>query len=149
MNRTLSNRRRAFSIWEMLVALALLVFVLDAAGHLFRSVILLSSDSQKISSQGSQVDSAIAQMRRDVWSANDIGVSDSRLVTLDKIAWRLDSDGTVERADANGRIEQWPQIGAKWKFSSDGPVLTISDEKSKDLLAVRLVSQTMLSRQVR
>jgi type II secretory pathway component PulJ len=149
MNRTISNRRRAFSLWEMLVALALLVFVLDAAGRLFRSVILLSSDTQKISSQGSQVDSAIAQMRRDVWSANDIGVSDSRLVTLDKIAWRLDSDGTVERADANGRIEQWPQIGAKWKFSSDGPVLTISDEKSKDLLAVRLVSQTMLSRQVR
>jgi len=149
MNRTISNRRRAFSLWEMLVALALLVFVLDAAGRLFRSVILLSSDTQKISSQGSQVDSAIAQMRRDVWSANDIGVSDSRLVTLDKIAWRLDSDGTVERADANGRIEQWPQIGAKWKFSSDGPVLTISDEKSKDLLAVRPVSQTMLSRQVR
>jgi type II secretory pathway component PulJ len=149
MNRTLSNRRRAFSIWEMLVALALLVFVLDAAGHLFRSVILLSSDSQKISSQGSQVDSAISQMRRDVWSANDIGVSDSRVVTLDKIAWRLDSDGTVERSDANGRIEQWPQIGAKWKFASDGPVLTISDETSKDLLAVRLVSQTMLSRQSR
>jgi prepilin-type N-terminal cleavage/methylation domain-containing protein len=138
------NRRRAFSLVEMIVALSMLGFVLVAGGQLFRSTVMLSTDSSNLSNHSFQIDSALDQMRRDVWGCTSIQVSDAHHAQLGAIAWSVSSDGAVHRTDASGKTMTWPSISATWALSSDGPWLTVSDKASHDWQAVRLVSQAML-----
>src|ERR1700722_3745216 len=151
MTPRFTRRRSAFSLYEMIVALALLVVVLDAAGKLFRSVVLVSADAQRTTGDASQVDSAISQMRRDVWNADQIALSDPRSIALSAgghatAFWQLGADGSVLRTDFAGKIEKWPAIGADWNFTSDGSALTVSDKSSNGLFAVHLVSQVLASK---
>jgi prepilin-type N-terminal cleavage/methylation domain-containing protein len=146
------TRRRAFTLSELVVALALFVFVMGAAGELFRSSLQVGAQSQNLSTQTSRIDSAIFQLRHDVWSCGQITVADSHNAEFVqpngvKIAWTLTADGSVQRTDPTGRVEHWPSIGATWNFAADGPVLVVTDAESKNSQAVRLVSQVLLSRE--
>jgi len=135
-----------FTITELLATLILLVMFFSAAGELFRSTILLSWGSQEFSNRGSQIDSALFQLCRDVWNSAQIAATNPRSVDLSspdgtKTAWRIDL-GSLTRTDARGQTERWASVGNDWSFSTDGVSLTISDTAPAP---TRLPSQVLLT----
>jgi prepilin-type N-terminal cleavage/methylation domain-containing protein len=144
------SRRRGFTLYEILIALALFLIVLDTAGQLFNSVFKLTADNQRLGRQTSRIDSALRQLRGDTWGCSNIAVGDSHSVELTvakgKVAWLLNTDGSVQRTGPDSQSEQWPAIGRDWTFASEGPALVVSDRVSYGPQAVRLVSQVLLSR---
>jgi len=144
--RTGRGGKKGFTLTELLVSLILLVLFFSAAGELFKSTILLSSGSQELSNRASQIDSALFQLRRDVWNSVQIAAAGPRSVDLSspdgtKTAWRIDL-GSLTRTDAGGQTERWESVGDDWSFSTDGVSLTISDAASAP---TRLASQILLA----
>ena len=134
-----------FTLTEVVVSLILLVLFFSAAGELFRSTVLLSSGSQEFSNRASQLDSAVFQLRRDVWNSSRIAAS-PQSVDLSwpdgtTTAWKIDG-GSLTRTDARGQTESRPAVGNDWSFSTDGVSLTISDGTAAP---IRLASQILLS----
>ena len=141
----MTNRiRRAFTLTEIIMALSLLVLFFAAAGEVFKSSMMLSFDSPRISNQASRIDSAIFQLRRDVWSSPQISVGKPTSADLEssdgKISWIINPDGDLIRTDSRGQTERWNAIAGKWSLASDGICLTIRDGSDE----MRLPSQLLL-----
>jgi hypothetical protein len=135
-------RHRAFTLTEILATLALLVFFFDAATQLYRSTILTAASCQQISNESARTDSALYQLRRDVWTAREVnsprpGMMEITASEDGTITWRFDSDGATRTGGA--ATERWPDacrncgvtIGQRWVEISDaggavrltGPIL--------------------------
>ncbi|MGD0388239.1 MAG: hypothetical protein ABSC42_04710 [Tepidisphaeraceae bacterium] len=135
-----------FTLTEVVVSLILLVLFFSAAGELFRSTVLLSSGSQEFSNRASQIDSAVFQLRRDVWNSVQIAATSPQSVDLSfsdgtKTAWKIEL-GSLARTDPRGQTERWQAVGNGWCFSTDGVSLTISDAAAAP---IRLASQILLA----
>jgi hypothetical protein len=140
--------RRGFTILEVIMTLGLLVMFFAASGEVFRSTVLLSSAGENLSNQSSQIDSAVWQLRKDVWNSRSISVPATNSVELsidDKtsILWKIDSAGDLVRATPSGNPQRWPAIGTGWTFSTDAVSISISDGSSAP---IRMISQVLLSR---
>jgi hypothetical protein len=127
------------------VSLILLVLFFSAAGELFRSTDLLSSGRQDFSNRASRIDSALLQLRRDVWNSSRITAGDLKSIELStpdgaRTAWKIES-GSVTRTDPRGQIERWETLGGDWSLSTDGVSLSISDGSAAP---IRLASQLLL-----
>jgi prepilin-type N-terminal cleavage/methylation domain-containing protein len=137
---------RAFTLTEVLMALSLLVIFMGLAGQLFKSSLMLSYDTPRKSDQSSRIDSAIFQLRRDVWNSPQITVPKPVQVDLEspdgKISWTINPDGDLTRSVPHGQPEQWKQIARTWSLATDGKCLTIADGSAE----MRLPSQILLSR---
>jgi prepilin-type N-terminal cleavage/methylation domain-containing protein len=147
LSRSTGRGERGFTITELLATLVLLVLFFSAAGELFRSTILLSSGSQELSNRASQIDSALFQLRRDVWNSAQIAATSPQSVDLSspdgtKTAWTI-NPGSLTRTDARGQTERWACVGNDWSFSTDAVSLTISDAASAP---IRLPSQILLEK---
>lgn len=139
--------RPGFTILEILMALGLLVIFFGVAGELFKSTMMLGYDSGQLSNQNSRIDSAIFQLRRDVWNSSRMTVSGKKSLDLDssdgiKISWNIDQENGVTRTDAQGRSERWEGIGENWSLAADGPCLSIRDAAAE----ICLPSEILLSR---
>jgi hypothetical protein len=133
---------------EILMALSLLVIFFFVAGELFKSTVLLSAQSQQVSDDSNRIDSAMFQLRRDVWNSRQIAVADPHLVHLTasdgtQISWRINSGGDVTRTIAGGADETWPALALGWSLTADGFSLSISDARNSQSL--RLTSQSLLA----
>jgi prepilin-type N-terminal cleavage/methylation domain-containing protein len=142
----MTKRQQAFTMTEILMALSLLVIFFGFAGEVFRSSFILSCDSPRLSNQNSQTDSALFQLRRDVWNSPQISVPKPKSADLEsqdgKISWTINPDGTVIRTDPHGQTEPWKAIGQNWSLTTDGTCLTMTDNSAE----TRLPSQILLSR---
>jgi prepilin-type N-terminal cleavage/methylation domain-containing protein len=136
------QRHRGFTIIEVLATLALLVIFFDAAGKLFRSTILTGAACQQISNESARTDSAMYQLRRDVWNARRLDSAELGTIGITStdggnITWQFDADGTTRTAA--GAAEHWPDtcrncsvsVGERWVEIADasgsvrltGPIL--------------------------
>jgi len=145
----MKRRRTGTSLYEMLIALGILVIALDLSAQMFHSLIRTGADSYKSQNQTVRIEAALAKLRRDVWSAAEVSVSDSHSARLSAgggliAAWTIKADG-LERTGADGKTERWPGVGNHWALAREGASLTISDESSKEAAAVRLPSQVLLA----
>jgi hypothetical protein len=137
----------AFTIGEVLISLILFTIFLTLAGQLFRSTILVGSASENLSNTSSRIDSALFQLRADVWNSKSIAVPTPQSVDLTladgrQISWKIDPDQGVIRAEPNTRPQIWQTIGSDWTFSTDPISLTITD---KSPAPTRLISQLLLA----
>ena len=130
---------------EILATLSLLVIFFDAAGQLYRSTLLTGAACQQICNESARTDSAIYQLRRDVWNARQ--VNSPRAGTIDitnpgggKITWRFDSDGTTRTAA--GAAEHWQDACRNCNVAVGGRWVEISDASG----AVRLTGPILLSK---
>jgi hypothetical protein len=133
---------------EIVMALSLLVIFFFVAGELFKSTVLLSAQSQQVSDDSNRIDSAMFQLRRDVWNSRQIAVADPRLVHLTasegtQISWRINSSGDMTRTIAGGADETWLALAPGWSLTADGFSLSISDAQNTQPL--RLTSQAFLA----
>jgi prepilin-type N-terminal cleavage/methylation domain-containing protein len=142
---TRPNTRRAFTMTEILMALSLLTIFFTIAGQLFKSCVTLSSDGPNLSNHACQIDSALFQLRRDLWNSPQISVPNSSSADLDssegKISWTINPSGDLIRTDSHNRSEQWKSIAQHWSLASGGSCLTIADGHSQ----MRLPSQILLA----
>jgi len=145
MTQRPNSLQRAFTMIEIIMSLALLTIFFAAAGQVFHSSVMLSYDAPRLSNQASRIDSAVFQLRRDVWNSSRIAAS-PQSVDLSwpdgtTTAWKIDG-GSLTRTDARGQTESRPAVGNDWSFSTDGVSLTISDGTAAPIL---LASQILLS----
>lgn len=146
MNRRKTNRR-GFTMIETMMAVLLLVIFFDAAGKVFNSTVLMSSGSQDLCDQASQVDSAMQEMKWAVWGSEAITVTDPRSVEVvmaggKGFSWKIDGENYLVRTNPEGRSERVARAGGDWKFSSDKVSLTVWDGTATPM---RMVSQFMLA----
>ncbi len=141
-----STKHRAFTLTEILMALSLLTLFFAAAGEVFRSTVLLSSDIPQTLDHSTQIDSALFQLRRDIWNSPQISTPTAKSTEIEsegkKIIWTIDPAGALTRTDSQARSEQWKDIAKNWSFAADSTCLTITDGSAE----VRLPSQILLSR---
>lgn len=126
--------QRGFTITEILATLGLLVIFFDAAGQVYRSTILLGAAGAQFSGQSARTDSAVRQLRRDVWNARQIAAADSHTLNLNsadgtQITWRFGSDGT-SRTISGSAPEHWPSTCENCTVTVAGPYLDVSDGSS-------------------
>jgi prepilin-type N-terminal cleavage/methylation domain-containing protein len=137
--------RRAFTMTEILMALSLLTIFFAAAGEIFRSTVLLSSEAPQTSDRSAQIDSALYQLRRDVWNSPKISTPNPKSAELEstgqKITWTIDQTGNLTRTDAKGKPELWKSIAKNWSFHTDGPSIKITDGSAE----ITIPSQLLLS----
>ena len=141
------SARRGFTMTEMLMTLSILVIFFGFSGEVFKSTVLLSSASQNLCDRTSQIDSALRQLRMDVWNCRSMTLSDPRSLDFSisdgtKVSWKIDSLNGVERTDAAGHAERWDAVGVGWTFSTDKVSLALSDGSSAPM---RIVSQILLA----
>ncbi|MGD0464047.1 MAG: prepilin-type N-terminal cleavage/methylation domain-containing protein [Tepidisphaeraceae bacterium] len=146
MTKRPNSIRRAFTLTEVIMALSLLTIFFAAAGQVFHSSLMLSYDTPRSSDRASQIDSAVFQLRRDVWNSPQISVPKPTSADLQssegKISWTINPDGDITRTDAHGQSERWNAIGRNWSLATDGICLTMSDGGAE----MRLPSQVLLTR---
>jgi len=151
MKRGSPRRSRGFFIIEILVTLGLLVFVFAAAGQLLRVTVLTTAASEHAADQASRLDNLISAMRRDVWQASDIHITDLHGVELtiadnQKIIWRTDPDNSVQRTDPSGRSTRWVGVGMQLQFIRDRATLIVAHPGPPENQQISLVSQVILGR---
>jgi prepilin-type N-terminal cleavage/methylation domain-containing protein len=138
---------RAFTLIEVTIAIIILVIFFAIAGKIFNSAVLLSAAGENLSDASARTDSALYQLRADVWDSQSITVPDPHTVALvrsdgSQISWTLNPDLGLTRIGPTVTTEQWDAIGKEWTFSTD-PVSLIIVQKSE--IPVRLVSQILLA----
>ncbi len=145
MTQRPNSNRPAFTLIEIIMSLALLTIFFAAAGQVFHSSAMLSYNTPRLSNQASRIDSAIFQLRRDVWSSPQISVPKPTVTDLKssegKISWTINPDGDIARIDSRGQTERWNAIARNWSLATDGICLSIRDGSAE----MRLPSQILLS----
>ena len=124
--------RPGFTITEILMALSLLILFFAAAGQVFRSTVLLSAAGSQLSDQTAQTDSALFQLRQDVWNSRSIITNDPHTVDFvsandSPISWKIDSENSLTRTLAGSPPEHWNSVATNWSFSADRSMLVLSD----------------------
>jgi hypothetical protein len=116
------------------------------AGEVFRSTVLLSSDIPSSLDRSTQIDSALFQLRHDIWNSLQISAPTAKSAEIQsqgqKISWTIDSEGNLTRTDPQAKSEQWKSIAQNWSFHASKTCLEIIDGSAE----IRLPSQILLSR---
>jgi prepilin-type N-terminal cleavage/methylation domain-containing protein len=147
MPRSISIRP-GFTMIEIMATLILLGIFFEASVKVFNSTVLLSSASQDLCDHTSQIDSAMHQLRTDVWNCAAITVADPKSIDVvsaggAKTSWQFDGKNHLSRTDADGQSARWDTGGIELAFSSDKVSLTISDGTASPM---RMTSQILLAR---
>jgi hypothetical protein len=138
---------RGFTITELLATLGLLVIFFDAAGRVFRASVDVSRTGQEFTDQSSRTDSAMLQLRRDVWNAKQVRADDSRRIELtsadgNQITWKFGDDG-ITRSGSSVSSQHWADACENYTASVSGAYLDIRDGTE----VVRLTGPMLLRQQ--
>jgi hypothetical protein len=145
--RTAVPFRPGFTITELLISLSLLILFFAAAGQVFRSTVLLSAAGSQLSDLTAQTDSALFQLRQDVWNSRSINANDPHAVDLvlangSPISWKIDSENSLTRTVVGSPPEHWNFSAAHWSFSAGRSTLILSDGTPA---RISMVSQILLA----
>lgn len=145
-------RSRGFTLYEVLIAIGVMMLAINLSVELFRVNFKLVHQTELLTATTSGIDSALYHLRQDTWGSGRIVVGDPKSVALTQddgkqIVWGIDADGTLKR-NAGGVVTQWP-VAKGWTFATNGAFLTISEgkslpERSAAAGSVELVSQLLL-----
>jgi type II secretory pathway component PulJ len=139
-----SNRHRGFWLMELMVAIPIIFLGGGIAVELMHSTLVVATRSQDVATTNNRIDSAIFQMRQDVWHCSAIQ-SDSGGAKLtigsSQISWSVDPSGALIRTDSNGTAQRWESIAAGWQFASDPTCLMIRNDDQE----MRLANQVLIS----
>jgi prepilin-type N-terminal cleavage/methylation domain-containing protein len=145
------SQKPGFSLVELLMALSILAIFFTVSEKIFNSAILLGAAGENLSNTSSRIDSALFQLRADVWNSKSISVTGPQSVDLTladgtQITWKIDPDQGIFRTQPTGTSENWLALGKDWTFSTDNLSLTIAD---KSTAPTRLISQFLLAQRMR
>jgi hypothetical protein len=122
---------RGFTINEVLVSLALLIIFFFVAGNIFKSTVVLSAAGAQATDRAARTDSALFQLRGDVWNASRLRAADNRTVDVttasgDAIRWHFGTEG-ITRTAAGQASGHWPDVCGNCSVTATRSYLDISD----------------------
>jgi len=148
-----SQRRRAFTLIEILVWVLLLAVVSVMLVQLFSLTTHATRDAQKRDTLLHRIDSAVAHLRKDAWAATKITTAaddDSSSVELPPVdgpvvTWRYTKDGKLSRTTVPPTgTQSWADLPPV-AFSAHGPLLTLTLKAVNRDETETFVSQQMLA----
>ena len=150
------GRQRAFMLYEMLAALALMTAFALVAARLFSTSMRVMDDAPRAQHQVLAFDSMLQALRADTWSAAEVTLLDERGVALSAgesstVRWTIDADGTVTRtpdAPAGDGPRVWKGVGQSVRFDAmdAGLLVRVLDRKGNAADAIPLASEVTLLR---
>jgi hypothetical protein len=150
----------------IMVSIALLGVFAVVATRLIGTTMRLYREAGAAEGEARLVDSAIEQLRRDVWGARDVKPQGTQSVLITTgagriVSWQVDVSETLirsERIDPKNAAEpdlqadlapprQWPEIGGRVAFEWDGAELIVqgADGGADRAGGLRLLSQIKLA----
>lgn len=122
-------RRHGFTLIELLATLTILAVFSLLATRMTIAAYNLTVSTTRTTASLNQLDSALGQLRRDVWNAQRLAVADPRHLVLqppgaDPITWSL-TDSTTLRRDAGNSPRTWTNLPPEISFELAGLVLLI------------------------
>ena len=135
-------RRRGVTLFDMIVAIGLISIFSVVAVKLIVTSMRVSNASVRSEDLGSSFDSAVGQLRRDVWSATGLQSPDAKNLHISRdgepaVSWTIADDGTMTRA-ASETKRGWPKVGAGMTVKIDGPVVMLVEPDSSAIAARRI-----------
>jgi prepilin-type N-terminal cleavage/methylation domain-containing protein len=138
-------RHRAFTLWELLLVVALLGVAGLLTAHLFRASMHAIDSSPRVQEQQAKLDRMLSSIRQDVWGAERIEASGKTILLSAngrQIEWTLD-ERSASRSAKGAAAEQWPlpfaiqahQDGASLLLQSVGDATETRRFTSQVLLA--------------
>jgi hypothetical protein len=137
------RNRRGFFLYELLIALAVLLVVMDIADHVLYGAFWAMQSDELLANRSASVDAAMQSLRRDVWTAQSLRCVDAHhLIVTQKagdIDWSIDADGKMCRNNA----ARWPCTAAGWRFAMGASDVILTDPDSA--APMEFCSQILLS----
>ncbi len=140
------SRRRGFTLVELLQVVLLMAAFSVLATELFIMTMKASTQSVRRDELLGRVDSALAQLRRDVWSAEAITLQDGTLSLhrgKDELRWSSTAEGLTRLELPREQRRRWNKLPAL-TFELRGPQVIVHVGDGADDTVV-LVSQVQLA----
>jgi hypothetical protein len=148
------STRRGFMLWEVLVALGLLMIFFAATTQLLRLSMQMPYRANQADALASRFDVALTILRQDVWGSSSMTADgkDGRAIRIERadalpVTWKISEDGTLLRTD--GEKSDWPEIAAGMRFEIKGPLLLLIEpaDAHRQGRRIPLTSAVMLLKQ--
>jgi len=157
-HRNNNHHRRAcgFALTEVLIAVGLLAIFMFVAAQVFGSTMKILRTDATNDDLTRSIDNAVAQLRRDVWTATELGVLDEALTLSSpdgKVIWSIDSTNhrlsrAVGSKDNAAARQSWPIAAATIRFEVAAQTLraTITPAPGARPATETFTSQIVLAR---
>jgi prepilin-type N-terminal cleavage/methylation domain-containing protein len=152
-HRNASSRPAGFFLLEMMICLALMGVGALIAMQVFHLTLRVWRETEKQQANESAIDSAVRQLREDVWGASSIEQHSDHHITIETangtiVHWTWSAaDSTLVRLP-NGEAEprRWSRFPGTLTFAVRGPTVVLRLQPDPHGFANELVlpSQTML-----
>lgn len=143
-----SRNNRAFTITELLVLLMLFGVASLLSARLFTSSMQVIASAPESQTHFAAVDRVAAQIRRDVWGAVKVEISDPHTLMLNQsdstsVRWQLTDEG-ITRVTSSGE-QRW-SLNMSLTFAQRGAVVVLQNDAGEQ---VRFVDQFLASGETR
>lgn len=140
-----ARRRRAFTMPELLLALGILGVFALAATQLFYATMRVSRNAAEQQDAAGSLDSAVATLRADVWSAGEIATPDASTANVGTVTWRIKDSALTRDAGDDAAPKRWDiPPGATFSAERAAIVLHVPRTKSERGGDVRMISQSLV-----
>jgi len=142
-----SRQSRGFSLLEAMLFVGMLAFISTVTAHLFRTTVRTWHDTAARQTAHTRFDTALRQLREDVWSATSITITDKHAMLLHgpggvEVGWRSLPSGALTRMETGTSApREWDGLG-EFSFAVEGPNVTVTQSGDRGSQVV-LTSQAM------
>lgn len=137
-------RRRAFSLIELLVVMALLGLVLALGSRVFVQTVRATRDARVYERDVALIEHTLRTLRADVWSATQISVPAADRLELSDLVWTAtrDQDAAGRAVTVLRRGDESFELPARIGFAVlDGAVLVEVDDRVVPLAGAFLIAE--------
>ncbi len=143
----ISLRRRGMMLYEVMIGVILMAAFATLAVEVIRSSLRVSRDASEAAGLNARFDGAVAQLRRDVWSAAKITAANPTTLNIEvpnakPITWTVTKEAALVRSLESER-QAWPEVAAGITFESDATTVALVEPATsrRDARRIPLVSQ--------
>jgi type II secretory pathway component PulJ len=130
-----ARNSRAFTLTELLVILMLFGVASLLSARLFTSSMQVIASAPRAQTHFAVVDRIAANLRRDVWGAVKVEISDAHTLVLTeadetRVQWKVNDEG-ITRISSSGE-QCWP-LSIQLTFVRRGPVVSLQTDSGEQL----------------
>jgi type II secretory pathway pseudopilin PulG len=131
---SLKHRRHGLTLIDMLIAIGLISIFSVLAVKLVATSMRVSNEATRTQDLSSRFDSAVSQLRRDVWGAAKLESPDGKSIQISRdgepaISWKILDDGTISRVAPDVQ-QQWAKVGAGMTVKIEGSLVILAESES-------------------
>lgn len=132
MKRTFGHR--AFTLWELLVVMAMLGVAGLLTAQLFTASMHAIDSAPRVQEQQVKLDRMLSVLRRDVWSAERMQVSADSVSLTETgrtIQWKFDRHSAARSVEGVATADEWT-LPFQLHVRQDGPTVVLQADGTED-----------------